>query len=769
MCDNNDGLGFNPTSVTPSFPNKPDGVDVSSSNTYAIIKDDASSSSLVSDSATGGTVANSTAPQAAFDASTSTMQALANASAALQALAEASSGVAKMNESSVDEDPPREIGKAEAVKAAARAAAGYTAPIGPGYLYPSPYPKATMMGTAILPKDKASNNKKEGVTEKRATATGGKWKPGGRGRPPKLASTTTKVVVTATASSTAVAEGKNTSKMSVLKTGDRVESSGRPLYHAVRKGALVRSCIFLFWDDAKIHVEDFPDVEHQSFDRWEDAISYVIGGVESRIDVATMATTGTSRTNTVDGKALMDRDGVTETKVISSVPSLDTDATPTPRLPKTYKKRKLASASATASDSSKVSRGTITPQRKKGVHSRPSKKWEAVFAMLQIYKEEHDGNVNVPHGESNHAKLYEWIKRQRASYKAFTEEKDSSMTEEKISRLEGLGLDLRCTSEGRPRSKQFPQQKWLDMLEKLRHYKEEHGDCQIPRQGKDGDPEKEKLRLWCQEQYRGYDRLRQGKKDAGGMTEEKAQMLINIGFEFALTWEYSYAKLCKYRDQFGTIYVPSNHPVLGEWFRKQKDQLCLHIHKKPCCLSVDQIKKLEALGFNTTPGLKVMDSEFEERKWNEHMEELRLYKSEHGHVNVPQTEQSELSRWVAGQRREYRKLHTSKPSSLTAIRMQQLNDVGFQFRPRGGAYVKWDERINALYQYKELFGHGCVPVSHPTLGSFVKKTRTEYKCYLKGKPTAMTEERETELTKLGFVFEASKSPPETFDKPKSWE
>ena len=101
--------------------------------------------------------------------------------------------------------------------------------------------------------------------------------------------------------------------------------------------------------------------------------------------------------------------------------------------------------------------------------------------------------------------------------------------------------------------------------------------------------------------------------------------------------------------------------------------------------------------------------------------------------------------------------------------MQQLNDMGFQFRPRGGAYAKWEERIDELRKFKELFGHVRVPVSHPTLGSFVKKTRTEYKCFLEGKPTSMTEDREAELTQLGFVFEAGKSPVRTVDKPRPWE
>lgn len=142
-----------------------------------------------------------------------------------------------------------------------------------------------------------------------------------------------------------------------------------------------------------------------------------------------------------------------------------------------------------------------------------------------------------------------------------------------------------------------------------------------------------------------------------------------------------------------------------------------------------------------------------------------------GHCNVPTSAGTQLSNWVAAQRRMYGKLTSGKPgkrSFLDASKMQRLTEIGFQFRPRG-SYYSWEEQMAEVRKYKEEKGDCKIPVNHERLGAFVKLVRREHKKYVQGKKSGMTEAKEAELNALGFVFEGGKTPERTVTQPKSWE
>lgn len=142
-----------------------------------------------------------------------------------------------------------------------------------------------------------------------------------------------------------------------------------------------------------------------------------------------------------------------------------------------------------------------------------------------------------------------------------------------------------------------------------------------------------------------------------------------------------------------------------------------------------------------------------------------------GHCNVPTSAGTDLSNWVAAQRRMYGKLISGKQgkrSFLDASKMQRLTDLGFQFRPRG-SYYSWEEQVAELKKYKEENGDCKIPVNHERLGSLVKLVRRDYKKYVQGKKCGMTAAREAELQALGFVFEGGKTPERKVTQPKSWE
>mmetsp|Transcript_33806 Transcript_33806/g.73100 ORF Transcript_33806/g.73100 Transcript_33806/m.73100 type:complete len:1083 (+) Transcript_33806:113-3361(+) len=325
--------------------------------------------------------------------------------------------------------------------------------------------------------------------------------------------------------------------------------------------------------------------------------------------------------------------------------------------------------------------------------------------------------------------------------------------------------------------------KWLGMLQKLKEYKEKHGTMKITYE--EGDKELQLLKEWTKNQMRMHVKWRQGHEL--GMTQEKADMLKEIGMEFPPTWEEMYNKIVQYKAQNGDIEITNDYdPVLANWMSRQNEVLGRHIQGNSTRLSDDQAMKLLGLGFHGgrkgvtggagsggssgVTGKSVASRDFD-LKWDEMWGKLRDYKNEHGHCNVSTSLGTELAHWVAAQRRMYNKLIGGKPGKracLDAIKMQRLTELGFQFRPRG-SYAAWDNQMKGLWKFLEENGHCRIPVNHPTLGSFVKLARRDYKNWTQGKPSSMTPERLASLKEVGFIFEGGKSPQRAPGPTKSWD
>ena len=66
--------------------------------------------------------------------------------------------------------------------------------------------------------------------------------------------------------------------------------------------------------------------------------------------------------------------------------------------------------------------------------------WEIRRQELEEYKRVH-GHCNVPSRYAENPQLAAWVKRQRRQYKFMCEGKPSSMTKERIARLEAVGFE----------------------------------------------------------------------------------------------------------------------------------------------------------------------------------------------------------------------------------------------------------------------------------------------------------------------------------------
>jgi hypothetical protein len=101
---------------------------------------------------------------------------------------------------------------------------------------------------------------------------------------------------------------------------------------------------------------------------------------------------------------------------------------------------------------------------------------------------------------------------------------------------------------------------------------------------------------------------------------------------------------------------------------------------------------------------------------------------------------------------------------------QQQQQDSFQRRSAISAFIssddtgliltrpdQWDIRFQELADFRKRHGHSLVPHSHPespSLSTWVKRQRYQYKLQREGKHCTMTEEREAALEQLGFVWDS---------------
>jgi hypothetical protein len=88
------------------------------------------------------------------------------------------------------------------------------------------------------------------------------------------------------------------------------------------------------------------------------------------------------------------------------------------------------------------------------------------------------------------------------------------------------------------------------------------------------------------------------------------------------------------------------------------------------------------------------------------------------------------------------------------------------------ARISWEERMAALIAYKEEYGHLQIPIRYkknPSLGKFVHNTREQYKLFRNQckmgyqKRCSLTEERISDLNRIGFIWTTERIKKQTDD------
>jgi superfamily II DNA or RNA helicase len=290
--------------------------------------------------------------------------------------------------------------------------------------------------------------------------------------------------------------------------------------------------------------------------------------------------------------------------------------------------------------------------------------WVRWFEKLKSFKERYGHcNVEIDRWENRRlsgctlTQLVGWTRMQRVFFSK------GKLTQEQILQLETIGFIWNKADEN-----------WMKRFNELVQYKEEHGDCRVPRKWEENPC----LGSWAstQRQLKRKDKL-----DA-----EYERMLNEIGFVWTnaisdafksckteKVWMKRVNELIQYKEEHGDCRVPTRweeNPCLGSWASTQR-QL-----KRKCKLDAKRERMLNEIGFvweypAPTASIYV---QFEDA-WMKRFNELVQYKEEYGDCRVPTGWESNpsLGSWVSAQRQRQRN------GKLNAKRERMLNEVGFMW------------------------------------------------------------------------------------------
>ena len=140
--------------------------------------------------------------------------------------------------------------------------------------------------------------------------------------------------------------------------------------------------------------------------------------------------------------------------------------------------------------------------------------WQERFDELCEFKKVH-GHCNVPRKEKATVLLWRWVKRQKYQYKLFKEGKQSTLSQERISALENVGVTW-----------DFHGSTWSERLSELTTYRQVNGHCNVPSKY----PANPQLSTWVKCQRRQYKLYQSGK--SSNITAERIEKLAQLDFVF---------------------------------------------------------------------------------------------------------------------------------------------------------------------------------------------------------------------------------------------
>jgi len=262
------------------------------------------------------------------------------------------------------------------------------------------------------------------------------------------------------------------------------------------------------------------------------------------------------------------------------------------------------------------------------------------------------------------------------------------------------------------------------------------------------------------------------KMDHAKETKESAKESMKE--ELAENWDEMVRRLERYKEENGDCIVSIKYKgdkELAKWVKGLREKKALlrrkgfefevppfHGDKLTLrTLTAERVETLESVGFPWIVG----STKESWVSWEERFQEAVAYHEENG--RWPSQSMGGLGMWVHKQRQMYAK----KDENYMTKRAPLLDEVGFEWTPRGNTKISWDEGFEMLMAYYRINGHFDVPA--PTieeggepvdrrsnmyrLHKWVESLHSMYRSYKLGRQSgSLNDERALLLIKEGFEF-----------------
>jgi hypothetical protein len=136
-------------------------------------------------------------------------------------------------------------------------------------------------------------------------------------------------------------------------------------------------------------------------------------------------------------------------------------------------------------------------------------------------------------------------------------------------------------------------------------------------------------------------------------------------------WDERYKQLKDFHRAHGHSVVPYNYkkfPPLAWWVKRQRHQMCLKQSGSHHTMTEEREQLLNKLDFVW---------ETRAASWEQHFQELAMFKTNHGHLNISHGQHPKILTWARSQRKQLRLFWAGAKSSLTADQVQRLISLGF--------------------------------------------------------------------------------------------
>eukprot|EP00978_Attheya_sp_CCMP212_P002339 scaffold4843_cov48-Attheya_sp.AAC.2 len=309
--------------------------------------------------------------------------------------------------------------------------------------------------------------------------------------------------------------------------------------------------------------------------------------------------------------------------------------------------------------------------------------WDTRFQELKEFIKV-NGHANVP---SRSGSLGIWVSNQRTQFRIFDEGKTSLLTDEQLSKLNGINLFSSCTSlSSNTRTHQCISNMTGDDCADLIIGTSEGTvvsklDRKIP-------PMKTASESECDE----HDSLQKKKESVSwnfeeedmvpssstygrsSLTRERVANLVSIGLSHKAKWDTQFEQLQAFKNAHGHTNVRLKSGKLGTWVGEQRKNFRRLGEGKVSPLTDERLSKLNGIKFEFK-----LQKRTSEALWDTRFQKLKEFIKVKGHANVPWN-YGPLGPWVTHQRRYARLFKEGKVSPMTDERLAKLKGIKFEFK-----------------------------------------------------------------------------------------